>query len=46
MPCPWVKNTVGIRALHVADEHPWSVPVIELANVAKLLVEREAVEDS
>jgi hypothetical protein len=20
--CPWVKNAVGLRALHVADEHP------------------------
>jgi hypothetical protein len=44
--CPWVKNAVDLRALRVADEHPWSAPVIELANVAKLLAEREAAEDS
>jgi hypothetical protein len=43
--CPWVKNVVGLRALRVADEHPWSAPVIELADVAKLLAEREAAED-
>jgi hypothetical protein len=44
--CPWVKNAVGLQALRVADELPWSAPVIELADVAKLLAEREAVEDS
>jgi hypothetical protein len=43
--CSWVKNAVGLRALRVADEHPWSAPVIELADVAKLLAEREAAED-
>jgi hypothetical protein len=43
--CPWVKNAVGLRALHVADEHPWSAPVVELADVAKLLAECEAAED-
>jgi hypothetical protein len=43
--CPWVKNVVGLRALRVADEHPRSAPVIELADVAKLLAEREAAED-
>jgi hypothetical protein len=44
--CPWVKNAVGLRALCVADEHSWSATVVELANVAKLLAEREAAEDS
>jgi hypothetical protein len=44
-PRPWVKNAVGLRALCVADEHPWSVPVVELANGAKLLAECEAAED-
>jgi hypothetical protein len=43
--CPSVKNAVGLRALHVADEHPRSAPVVELADVAKLLDEREAAED-
>jgi hypothetical protein len=43
--CPWVKNAVDLRALHVADEHPWSAPVIELADVAKLLTECETTED-
>jgi hypothetical protein len=44
-PCPWVKNAVGLRALRVADEHPWSAPVVELADVAKLLTECEAAKD-
>jgi hypothetical protein len=44
--CPWVKNVIGLRALRVADEHPWSAPVFELADVAKLLGEREAAKDS
>jgi hypothetical protein len=43
--CPWVKNAVSLRDLSVADEHPQSAPVIELADVAKLLGEREAAED-
>jgi hypothetical protein len=43
--CPWVKNAVVLRALRVADEHPWSAPVVELADVAKLLTECEATED-
>jgi hypothetical protein len=43
--CPWVKNAVGIRTLRVAGEHPWSAPVVELADVAKLLAECEAAED-
>jgi hypothetical protein len=43
--CPLVKNALGLRALRVADEHPWSAPVVELADVAKLLAEREAAED-
>jgi hypothetical protein len=43
--CPWVKNAVGLRALRVADEYPWSAPVVELADVANLLAECEAVED-
>jgi hypothetical protein len=42
---PWVKNVVGLRALRVADEHPCSAPVVELADVAKLLAEYEAAED-
>jgi hypothetical protein len=45
MLCPWVKNAVGIRALRIADEHPWSAPVVELADVAKLLAECEVAED-
>jgi hypothetical protein len=43
--CPCVKNVVGLRALRVADEHHWSALVVELADVAKLLAEREAAED-
>jgi hypothetical protein len=43
--CLWVKNVVGPRALRVTDEHPQSAPVIELADVAKLLSEREAAKD-
>jgi hypothetical protein len=43
--CPWVKNAVGLRALRIADEHPWSAPVVELADVAKLFAECEAAED-
>jgi hypothetical protein len=43
--CPWVKNAVGLRALRVADEHPWSAPIVELADVAKPLVECKAAED-
>jgi hypothetical protein len=42
--CPWVKNAVGLRALRIADENSWSAPVVELADVAKLLAEREAAE--
>jgi hypothetical protein len=42
---PWVKNVVGLQALRVADEHPWSAPVVELVDVAKLLDEREAAKD-
>jgi hypothetical protein len=44
--CPWVKNVVGLRALHATNEHPWSAPVVELPDVAKLLDEHEAAEDS
>ncbi len=40
-----VENAVGLRALRVADENPWGAPVVELADVAKLLGEREAAED-
>jgi hypothetical protein len=43
--CPWVKNAAGLRALHVADEHTWSAPIVELADVAKLIAECEAAED-
>jgi hypothetical protein len=43
--CHWVKNVVGLRALRVADEHTWSAPVVKLADVAKLLAERETAED-
>jgi hypothetical protein len=31
--------------LHLADEHPRSAPIVELADVAKLLAEREAAGD-
>jgi hypothetical protein len=41
----WVKNAVGLRALRVTDEHPRSALVVEPADVAKLLGEREATED-
>jgi hypothetical protein len=44
--CPWVKNAVGLRALRVADEYPCSALVVEFADVAKLLAECEAAEDS
>jgi hypothetical protein len=43
--CLWVKDAVGFRALRVADEYSRRAPVVELANVAKLLGEREAAED-
>jgi hypothetical protein len=43
--CAWVKNTVGLRALRIANEHSRSAPIIELADVAKLLAEHEAAED-
>jgi hypothetical protein len=35
--CSWVKDAVGLRALRVANEHPWGAPVVELADVTKLL---------
>jgi hypothetical protein len=52
-PLKWTYSTVklsyvgvvGLRALRVADEHPRSAPIIELADVVKLLAEREAAED-
>ena len=43
--CSWVKDAVGLRALRVANEHPRGAPIVELADVAKLLGEREAAED-
>ena len=43
--CLRVEDAVGLRALRVADEHSQSAPVVELADVAKLLGEREAAED-
>ena len=43
--CLWVEDAVGLRALRVADEHSRSAPIVELADVAKLLGEREAAED-
>jgi hypothetical protein len=43
--CFLVKDVVGLRALRVANEHPWGAPVVELADVAKLLGEHEAAED-
>jgi hypothetical protein len=43
--CLWVKNAIGLQALRVADEHPRSAPVVELADVVKLLGEREAAEN-
>jgi hypothetical protein len=39
-------DAVGLRVLRVANEHPWGAPVVELADVAKLLGEGEAAEDS
>jgi hypothetical protein len=36
---------VGLRALRVANEHLWGAAIVELADVAKLLGEREAAED-
>jgi hypothetical protein len=36
---------VGFRALRIADEHPQGAPVVELADVAKLLSECEAAKD-
>jgi hypothetical protein len=45
MLCPRVRNAVGLRSLHVADEQPWSAPDIELADVAKLIGKRESTED-
>jgi hypothetical protein len=41
-----VKDTVGLHAIRVADEDPRSAPIVELANVAKLLDERDAAEDA
>jgi hypothetical protein len=38
-------DAIGLRALRVANEHPWGAPAVELADVAKLLGEREAAED-
>jgi hypothetical protein len=32
-------------SLRIADEHPWSAPVVELADVVNLLAEPEAIED-
>jgi hypothetical protein len=43
--CLRVEDAVGFRALGVADEHSRSAPVVELADVAKLLGEREAAKD-
>jgi hypothetical protein len=45
MLCSWVKDVVGLRALRIANGHTWGAPVVELADVAKLLGEREAAED-
>jgi hypothetical protein len=45
MLCLRVEDAAGLRALCVADEHSRSAPVIELADVAKLLGEREAAKD-
>ena len=39
MLCLRVEDAVGLRALRVADEHSRSAPVVELADVAKLLGE-------
>jgi hypothetical protein len=43
--CLRVKNAVGLQALRVADEHPRSAPIVEFANVAKLLGECEAAKN-
>jgi hypothetical protein len=45
MLCPWVNNAVGLQALCVADEHPQSALIVQLADEAKLLGEREAAKD-
>jgi hypothetical protein len=45
MLCLCIKNAVGLQALRIADEHPRSAPVVELADVAKLLAEREAAKN-
>jgi len=37
---------VGLHAVRVADEDPWYTLVVELADVAKLLDERDAAEDT
>jgi hypothetical protein len=43
--CLRVEDVIGLRAFRVADEHSRSAPVIELADVAKLLGKSEAAED-
>jgi hypothetical protein len=43
--CPCVKNVVGLRALRVADEHPRSASVVELAAVSKLHSKHEIAKD-
>jgi hypothetical protein len=43
--CLRVEDAIGLRAFRVADEHSRSAPVVELADVAKLLSKSEAAED-
>ena len=43
--CLRVEDAVGLRALRIADEHSRRAPVVELADVAKLLGKRETAED-
>jgi hypothetical protein len=44
--CHRVEDAVGLHAIRVADEDPQSALIIELAYVAKLLDECDAVEDA
>jgi hypothetical protein len=46
MMCNRVEDAVGLNTIRVAYEDPWSAPVVELADVAKLLDERDAAEDA
>ena len=43
--CLRVEDAVGLRALQAANVHPRGASVVEFADVAKFLGEREAAED-